>query len=187
MSHCNDDEEAKNFYADDQVKLDSIKRVAFEPIKPNTPYTTPTWPPVEWYWFFYRLWHHNISYWPSQLRDGCVNMWNWFATIWSLRNWDDYHLYFIMLKQMKEMQVGCRANSLEAPHHAALDRCVVLLEEVLKRGQCDCSTLDTVHEDRSPEQIHARVQHCSVCYAEQQAMLEEFGQLFAAFSRNWWD
>ena len=181
------DPEVKEFYADDQKLLDSIPKTSFEPVKPGTYERNPMWPPIEWAWFFYRLWNNHMKYWPHQLRDGISNVCSWFTMIWNLRDWDNFHLYSMMLKQMQGMQVGCRANSAEAPHHAALDRCVVILEEIIKRGQCDCDALTGITYKEPEEKTAVRRARCMKCYVEQKAMLEEFGQLFAAFSRNWWD
>jgi hypothetical protein len=187
MSHCSDDTEAEAFYAEDKRKLESIKRAEFEPIKPGEEYATPMKTPADWYWALYRLWWHNIADWPSDIRRGLRNIWSWFTTIWTLRDWDNFHLYAMMLKQMKAMQVGCRGNSLEAPHHKALDRCVVLLEEVIRRGQCDCSVLNGILDGRSEEKTKARVMQCVKCGKETNDMLREFGELFAGFSQGWWD
>jgi hypothetical protein len=181
------DPEVKAFYAEDQKVLDSIPKTAFTPIKPYTYERAPAWPPIEWYWFFYRLWHSNLKYWPWQLRDGVVNMYNWFTMIWNLRDWDNFHLYAIMLKQLQAMRVGCRANSAEAPHHAALDRCTAIMDELIKRGQCECDVIHGISFEERKEKTQERWVICRKCEEEQRAMLEEFGKLFAAFSRNWWD
>ena len=183
----NIDPDVASFYADDQKLLDSIGRTQFAPVKDYKYERAPMWPPTEWYWFLYRLWFNNIQYWPYQVRDGVSNMVSWFKLIWNLRDWDNFHLYAIMLKQLQAMQVGCRATSTEGPHHKALDRCAILLAELIERGQCNCDVLHGISLEEDPAVSDARRKKCMQCYVEQKAMLEEFGKLFAAFSQSWWD
>jgi hypothetical protein len=152
-----------------------IKRVKFAPVKPCTlknEYKCLK----DYYYFFYRLWACHIAYWPYNIKHGVINLWHWLPFIWGSRDWDQAFMWRMMLKKMRYMQVDCRTHVQEGAHHKALDRCVVLLDELLKRDQCDCSLLGK----------GCGVKRYMRCKQLQCDMLAEFGYLFARWSPSWW-
>ena len=171
---------AADFYGEDYKALQAIKQVAFEPVSPCT-LKNPMWPPIEWYHACYRAWHMHIAYWWSDICNGIVNLYHWGWLIWNDRDWDNHFLWDIMLKKLKLMQPAICVHSMRGPHADALDRCIVLLEEVIKRSSCDCHRLGWTCGKLNG------VQDTIDCYKLQQDMLAEFGQLFARFSASWWD
>jgi hypothetical protein len=151
-----------------------MKQLRFDPIKPYDSSKDKE----SWWWPIYRYTRWQLPHLYRDIKQGISNMVAYAPLIWRDRDWDYEFLYRMLLFKMKRMQPAIRVMSAPSDYHAALDRCVVLLEEVNNRSQCNCSYLGT--KECGVEQ------HIS-CNKLQQEMLKEFGKLFSRYSQGWWD
>lgn len=167
---------AKDFYANDQKKLESIIKTQFTPVGPyilenDDPWYLRVYYAIHrWIWQDLRYYHRDIQY-------GIRNLWRWLPFIWTDRNWDSSYLDRMVLKKLRYMQPEIQGYVMRGPHHDALDRCIVLLDEIIKRDNCNCHRLGgDCNTDIAVE-----------CYGRQMEMRRELGSLIAEFSDHWWN
>lgn len=172
-----------DFYAPRWAVYNNIKKTEFTPINPyDHSIDKEEFEWIDVYYFFYRGWHNYIKSWHHDIKCIWQNLCTYLPIIWSNRDWDNGYLNELMLVKMKRMQISLRSHVAEGPHHAALDRCVVLLEELIKRDGCDCAVLSDPRASSKD-----RAEYCIKCYKEQEEMLLEFGEIFGRFNKQWWD
>lgn len=157
-----------------------VHKAVFTPVSPCTIKDDTSFP-VGWYYIAKRFIRWDLRYWHRDVQYGIRNLYRWLPTIWRNRDWDNAYLNEIILKKLRYMQVECRMNIKEGRQHKALDRCVILMDELIKRDQCNCSLLG----DKGPGGCD--VTKTVVCYREQDDMRKEWARLWAKYSAAWWD
>ena len=176
MSHDEDVKDHENFYAEDRIKLNSIKKTEFVPVKPCSFVDDDPWY-IQVYYAIYRWVVHDLQYYHRDIQYGVRNLWRWLPFIWRDRNWDHGYLGEMLLKKLKYMKPEIHIHVIAGPHHDALDRCIVLLEELIKLDGCDCHRLGA----------DCDIDVAKGCWDRQVLMRKEFGELYAAFNPMWWD
>lgn len=178
------DPEIASFYAEDLKLYNDIHHVDFIPILPygdmsdSFSESSGSLTSIA-YWF-------KRQYWLSNFSNGIKNIRVWFDLIWYDRDWDNNFLWKILLFKLKRMSPAIKEHVAPGPHQVALDRSIVVLEELMKRGNCDCKCLHSFIGEKSKEEQASRSKVCHSCYIIQKELLKEFSDLFV-FSNSWWD
>jgi hypothetical protein len=178
------DQDYIDFYKPMWDIYNSIPKTPFEPI-PEYIFEKEKFELVDIYWSLYRLWHNRIKHWYYDLKYIWINLKTYSPIILHNRDWDQSFLLTLLLAKMKRMQGSCREHTMEGPHNAALDRCVVILEELIKRDNCNCNYLHDVGQPNPVDKLLR--ERCVACYNTQKELYQEFGKLFGEFCSHWWD
>jgi hypothetical protein len=83
----------------------------------------------------------------------------------------------MMLRKLELMLPAIQEHSAHGEHTEALERCIELLREILRRDACECELLTS----------GCGLKRARICWALKERMLLEFGELFARHSPSWWD
>jgi hypothetical protein len=77
--------------------------------------------------------NHEARYMHKHFIKGVKNLWRWFPIIWKDRDWDDYYIWVLLEKKLKNQAnyIGSRGIHLNATRDAQRMRtCVRLMERV---------------------------------------------------------
>jgi hypothetical protein len=80
------------------------------------------------YWF-----KHEFRYYHKDFVKGVKNLWRWFPLIWKDRDWDDYYIWVLLEKKLKNQAdyIGGRGRHLNANRDAErMMTCVKLMERI---------------------------------------------------------